>query len=390
MIEIDFDRLRTLGLTPALAQRATAIASAHLAAAMASAQRAAPSALANDEMDLQLMRLTEVHRETVRLHDGNTEHSARPQQRLVRHLLDDGCTLAVGDWVLAHTDAHGQTRVHALVPPQTHINRRDADGRRHPVASNVDTALLVMGLDDDFNPRRMERYLALVQAGSVTPVIVLTKADVASRTLGLLESRVAALHERLPGTVALLAVDGTDPGTAQRLATWAFAGQTLVVLGSSGAGKSTLTNTLLGEAVQDTGAVREHDSRGKHTTTSRSLHRLPGGACVIDTPGLRTLRPDVDEATLAATFDDIGSLAMQCRFRDCRHVDEPGCAVREGIDHDRLRNFHKLLREVKRDTLTPLQRQQQVSVYKQRAKAFKARDRRDGSGGGGGSGGTGR
>ena len=363
MIDIDFERLRSLGLTPALAQLATSIA------------------LADEEAALQLMRLTEVHRETVRLHDGHAEHSARPQQRLVRKLLDDTTALAVGDWVLAHTDAHGQTWVHALVPPQTHINRRDADGRRHPVVSNVDTALLVMGLDDDFNPRRMERYLALVQAGSVTPVIVLTKADVAARSTGLLESRVAALQERLPGTVALLAVNGTDAATAQRLATWVFAGQTLVVLGSSGAGKSTLTNTLLGTAVQDTGAVREHDSRGKHTTTSRSLHRLPGGACVIDTPGLRTLRPDVDEATLAATFDDIGALALQCRFRDCRHADEPGCAVREGVDHDRLRNFHKLLREVKRDTLTPLQRQQQVSVYEQRAKAFKARDRGPGSGG---------
>ena len=367
MFDIDFERLRSLGLTPALAQLATTIA------------------LANDEMDLQLMRLTEVHRETVHLHDGHAEHSARPQQRLARRLLDDATALAVGDWVLAHTDTHGQTWVHALVPPLTQINRRDADGRRHPVVSNVDTALLVMGLDDDFNPRRMERYLALVQAGSVTPVIVLTKADVATRTPVLLESRVAALQERLPAAVALLAVDGTDAATAQRLSTWAFAGQTLVLLGSSGAGKSTLTNTLLGEAVQDTGAVRGHDSRGKHTTTSRSLHRLRGGACVIDTPGLRTLRPDVDEATLAASFDDIGSLASQCRFRDCRHADEPGCAVREGVDHDRLRNFHKLLREAKRDTLTPLQRQQQVSMYKQRAKAFKARDRRDGSGGSGGS-----
>ena len=379
MIEIDFERLRTLGLTPALAHLATSIA------------------FADDEHTLQLMRLTEVHRETVQLHDGVDERSARPQLRLLRRLQGDDTALAVGDWVLAHTDAsndaHAPTWVHALVPPQTHINRRDADGRRHPVVSNVDTALLVMGLDDDFNPRRMERYLALVSAGNVTPVIVLTKADVASRTPGLLELRVAALHERLPTGVKLLAVDGTDPATAQRLATWVFAGQTLVVLGSSGAGKSTLTNNLIGQAVQDTGAVREHDSRGKHTTTSRSLHRLPGGACVIDTPGLRTLRPDVDEATLAATFDDIATLAVQCRFRDCRHEGEPGCAVREGVDHDRLRNFHKLLREVKRDTLTPLQRQQQVSVYKQRAKAFKARDRRDGSGGSGGgsgSGGTGR
>ena len=129
------------------------------------------------------------------------------------------------------------------------------------------------------------------------------------------------------------------------------------MLGSSGAGKSTLTNTLLGAAAQDTGAVRENDGRGMHTTTARSLHRLAGGACVIDTPGVRTLRPDTDAATLAASFDDIEALSGRCRFRDCRHHDEPGCAVREGIDPDRLRNYQKLLRESRRDTIGALERQ---------------------------------
>jgi ribosome biogenesis GTPase len=123
--------------------------------------------------------------------------------------------------------------------------------------------------------------------------------------------------------------------------------------------------------VQDTGAVRGHDSRGKHTTTSRSLHRLPGGACVIDTPGLRALRPDVDEATLASTFADIDRLAAHCRFRDCGHRDEPGCAVREGVDTDRLRNFHKLLREARRDTMSALERQQQVAQWKARGRAAR-------------------
>jgi ribosome biogenesis GTPase len=147
------------------------------------------------------------------------------------------------------------------------------------------------------------------------------------------------------------------------------------VLGSSGAGKSTLTNTLLGEAVQDTGAVREHDSRGKHTTTARSLHRLPGGACIIDTPGLRALRPDADEETLTASFGDIQSLAATCRFRDCKHRDEPGCAVREGIGADRLRNYHKLLREARRDSMSVLERQQQLSMWKQRGREARIRMR---------------
>jgi len=164
-----------------------------------------------------------------------------------------------------------------------------------------------------------------------------------------------------------------DASAARAVEGYCMRGQTLVLLGSSGAGKSTLTNTLLGAPVQNTGAVRANDGRGKHTTTSRSLHRLPGGACVIDTPGLRTLRPDADETSLAAAYDDIAALAARCRFRDCRHADEPGCAVREGVGADRLRNYHKLLRETRRDTLTALDKQRQVAMWKERGRAAKVR-----------------
>ena len=366
MMEIHFERLRTLGLTPALANRAAAVAAECEGDGVATA---APP--------LELLRLTEVHRDALRLHDGDDELSARVLPRLTRALADEGSALAVGDWVLAATDAHGQIWVHARVPPLSHINRRDADGRRHPVVSNVDTALLVMGLDDDFNPRRLERYLALVHAGrfeaEITPAVVLTKADVIANVPGLLAERIEALRGRVPARIDLFAIDGTDPYTVQQLQAYLGAGQTLVVLGSSGAGKSTLTNTLLGRQAQDTGAVREHDSRGKHTTTSRSLHRLPGGACVIDTPGLRALRPDVDEATLASAFDDIEALAAQCRFRDCKHHDEPGCAVREGVPPDRVRNYHKLLREARRDTMSVLERQQQLAMWKARGRAGRER-----------------
>lgn len=358
MIEIHFERLRTLGLTPALAHLAAA-------AAVEQADDAVP-----DVPPLELLRLTEVHRDAVRLHDGADELTARVMPRLTRRLTAEATAVAVGDWVLAATDPHGQIWVHARVPPLTHINRRDADGRRHPVVSNVDTALLVMGLDDDFSPRRLERYLALVHAsGGITPAVVLTKADVIASVPGLLAERIEALRGRVPAAIDLFAIDGTDPYTVHQLQAYLGAGQTLVVLGSSGAGKSTLTNTLLGHAVQDTGAVREHDSRGKHTTTSRSLHRLPGGACVIDTPGLRALRPDVDETTLAAAFGDIETLASQCRFRDCKHQDEPGCAVRESVPADRVKNYHKLLREVRRDTMSVLERQQQLAMWKARGRA---------------------
>ena len=147
------------------------------------------------------------------------------------------------------------------------------------------------------------------------------------------------------------------------------------MLGSSGAGKSTLTNTLLGAAVQDTGAVRVHDGRGMHTTTARSLHRLPGGGCIIDTPGLRTLRPDADGDALLASFADVASLSARCRFRDCAHQGEPGCAVRDGVDPDRLHNFQKMLREHRRDTLSWVERRQQLSAWKSRGKEARVRMR---------------
>jgi ribosome biogenesis GTPase len=256
------------------------------------------------------------------------------------------------------------------VPPLSHLARRDGEGRRRAIVSNVDTALVAMGLDDDFNPRRAERYLALVQGNGVTPVIVLTKADLVAEAA--CDAMVETLQRRVPSHVDVMAVDATAATTAQRLAPYLGAGQTLVLLGSSGAGKSTLTNTLLGAVVQSTGAVREHDSRGKHTTTSRSLFRLPQGACVIDTPGLRTLRPDIAEASLAASFDDIDALAARCRYRDCSHGDEPDCAVRAGVDPDRLNNYRKLLRDARRDTMTALDRQRQLAQWKARSKSVRA------------------
>lgn len=350
MIEIDFEPLRSIGMTPALWQ--------HLQLQLADRPAAGAQTL---------MRVVAVHRETVNLHDGAGEQVARTLPRVLRELADDGCAVAVGDWVLARRADDGAWWLERRLEPLTHVARRDADGRRHPVVSNVDTALLVMGLGDDFNLRRLERYLALVHASALQPVIVLTKADVA--TPYEIESAFEGMRGRIPPSLALVIVDARSPAAATLLEPYLGAGQTLVVLGSSGAGKSTLTNTLIGTQVQDTGAVREHDSRGKHTTTARSLHRLPGGACVVDTPGLRALRPDVDETTLAQSFGDIEGLAAACRFRDCRHADEPGCAVREGVAPDRLRNYHKLLREARRDTMTVLERQQQIAQWKARGRA---------------------
>jgi ribosome biogenesis GTPase len=346
MIEVDVKRLRAIGCTQSVAQALAGL----------------------DEEQGTPMRVTGVHRETVRLSDGGGELSARLLPR-VQRALADADALAVGDWVLGLTDEHGDAWVGARMPPLTQIVRRDSSGARQVLVSNVDTAMLLMGCDGDFNPRRIERYLAIVKPAGIWPVIVLTKADLADDA----EARRETLIERLPRDVAIHCVDARATAAAIELAPYLGTGQTIVMLGSSGAGKSTLTNSLLGAHVQDTGAVREDDSRGRHTTTTRSLHRLPGGACVIDTPGLRGLRPDIGEEDLAAAFSDIQALAGQCRFRDCSHGDEPGCAVRANVAADRLVNYQKMLREIRRETMTPLQRREQLAMWKARGKAAELR-----------------
>ncbi|MCC6380325.1 MAG: ribosome small subunit-dependent GTPase A [Burkholderiales bacterium] len=349
--------LTAIGFNEELAARAAAIAVEHPLAARA-----------------VLMRVTEVHRETVVVDDGKNARVARPHPQVVRRLAAEATALATGDWVFVD-DGDGERWIVARVPPWTHIARRDADGRRHPIASNVDVALLVMGLDSDFNPRRLERFVALVHHDAIAPVVVLTKADVARAAGDDVDARAQKLAVRLGGHIPVLALDATDPGAAAALAPWCESGRTLVLLGSSGAGKSTLTNTLAGAAVRDTGPVRAADGRGMHTTTARSLLRLPGGACIVDTPGLRTLRPEADGASLAGVFADIGALAAACRFSDCRHESEPGCAVRERVDPDRLRNWHKLGREQARDTMTALERRRLVGEWKARGRAARARMR---------------
>jgi len=200
-------------------------------------------------------------------------------------------------------------------------------------------------------------------------VIVLTKRDLVASA----DAKTRDVIERVPADVPVQAVDARSPEIGAGLADYLGIGQTLVLLGSSGAGKSTLTNALIGRNVQATGAVRDDDSRGRHTTRSRSLHLLPGGACVIDTPGLRGLQVDIDEESLDASFADIAALADQCRFRDCSHTDEPDCAVRAHTHPDRLANFQKLKREVRRETMTFLDRRKQLSVWKARGRAAEQR-----------------
>jgi ribosome biogenesis GTPase len=325
------------------------------------------------------MRVIEMRRDAACLHDGQHEVRAALPPALAQTLADD--SLAVGDWVLADQPAPGRWRVVERVPPLTQIARRTNDGRgaakRQVLVANVDTAFVVMGLDHDFNLRRLERYLALTRLALVPAVLVLTKADTLDAVS--LRRRLDDASDALGTGTPLLSLDARDPRSAAALAPWFSRGQTIVMLGSSGAGKSTLTNTLCGQALQDTGAVRSDDSRGRHTTTARTMRFTASGACVIDTPGLRALRLDIDDASeLATVFDDVGTLALRCRFRNCRHDSEPGCAVRDSLSAERVRNFHKLQREARRDTLNALELREQRRDWKLRGRegALRARAKR--------------
>jgi ribosome biogenesis GTPase len=255
---------------------------------------------------------------------------------------------AVGDWAAVELqEGNGSALIREVLPRRSRFARKTA-GKKiadQVIAANVDTILLVSALDGDFNPRRVERYLAQCWESGARPVIVLNKADACERT-----GEMAAEMEGVALGAAVRVVSATTGQGVEELVIFLRRGETLAMLGSSGVGKSTLANRLLGQSLQEVQAVRAGDGRGRHTTTSRQLFILPGGALLMDTPGLRELQLWEAEEGLAQAFADIDALAEECRFGDCRHEDEPGCAVLAAIsagilDEARLENRRKLERE---------------------------------------------
>ncbi|MDV7142033.1 ribosome small subunit-dependent GTPase A [Tropicimonas sp. TH_r6] len=268
------------------------------------------------------------------------------------HVIGDGIDAlvpprleaTVGDWLLFDRENPADSE---LLHRKSLFKRRAPGKERHLqlIAANIDTAFIVTSCNDDFNVARLERYLALSFEAEVEPVILLTKTDLCSDIAPFTET-AGAISDR----VVVVELNALSAEPAARLAPWCRPGQTVAFLGSSGVGKSTLVNALFGEEAVETSGIREDDSKGRHTTTRRQLHLVPQGCTVLDTPGMRELQLADALDGIADLFDDLANLATRCRFNDCQHETEPGCAIRAGlesgeVDPARLSRWQKLAAE---------------------------------------------
>jgi ribosome biogenesis GTPase len=285
-------------------------------------------------------------RESYRVLYSGKELDARISGRL-RHAANSRLDYpVVGDDIVFEQQLGGPAIVHEVLRRRSCIVRKAAGSayEEQPIVANIDYLIIVCGLDGDFNVRRIERYAALAASGGAQPVLVLNKADLCrdldEKLLELSDANVILPIHVLSATLG----DGLET-----LDPYLRAGTTLALAGSSGAGKSTITNALLGRVAQTTHATRSGDDRGQHTTTARQLFALPSGAFVVDTPGMRELHLWAAADGLGETFADIEELARSCRFSDCAHETEPGCAIRaalgDTLDESRFANYQKLQRE---------------------------------------------
>ena len=312
-------------------------------------------------------RITEVQRSLIKVSDGSEErsipltsswHDATPENRPT-----------VGDWVVLDDQ---YSRVERVLDRKSIFRRVAAGGKTEIqlIAANIDILFVVTSCNEEFKESRLERYLALAVEAGVIAVVVLTKIDLSD------DSDSYAERARSVG-VPVESINALDRNTFDGVIAWIERGSTIALVGSSGVGKSTLLNTLAKTKIAATNEIREDDKKGRHTTSHRALHRLPGGGLLIDVPGIRELKVAEVDAALATVFDDIEAAAARCRFTDCRHESEPGCAVRNAVENGdiearRLRNYLKLLRENERNSASLAEKRLQGRAFAKHIKQVKA------------------
>lgn len=318
------------------------------------------------------VRVTAVHRSGLQVLGPGVDMMILPFFDPMRG--DEGAA-TVGDWLLLDpaTDHAEQ-----LLDRQSLFKRRaPGTGREiQLIAANVDTVFIVTSCNNDFNIARLERYLALAREAQVTPVMVITKADLTDDA-----DSYARKAQTLDPRLGVVVLNATAPDAVDDLRHWLEPGQTIVFVGSSGVGKSTLINTLLGRSGIATQGIREDDAKGRHTTSARGLYPLENGAWLVDTPGMRELQMVDVRDGIDAVFHDLTALAGACKFSDCRHETEPGCAIRAAIDSgqidsDRVERWKKLLLEERRNAESFTERRARDRAFGKMIKTMK-RDQRD-------------
>ncbi|MGA1822622.1 MAG: ribosome small subunit-dependent GTPase A [Thermoplasmatota archaeon] len=282
-----------------------------------------------------------------RLYTEAGEISARVPGRMFRDAETGSELPGIGDWVL-FKELDSANMIFKVLHRSSKVSRKvpGKEAREQLIAANIDIIFIVMGLDDDFNLRRMERYIAMVKVSGAVPVVILNKSDLNPLSEEIISNVRDEQNDVPVHLISALKGSGLDV-----ISGYLGKGVTIALVGSSGAGKSTLINAILGEERLKTGSVREKDGKGRHVTTARELIVVPGGGLVVDNPGMREIQLWGDESSVSEAFPDIEELSASCRFKDCRHISEPGCSVKEAVDsgeisRERYDNYLKMMREI--------------------------------------------